>query len=151
MRTAFQSEDKIKRFTRLIFGANSAAEKNFNTLYVRKETFLFCDGSPVGISSILLQKSINKDNAKVIAYSYFWFPNQRRKQRYLQLERECLRVLHACERNRLYLIGRHFTNDHKALVSLLNNPNMTIPLRIERTVLRLQREDVISSDWLKIR
>ena len=44
------------------------------------------------------------------------------------------------ERNRLYLLGREFTiyNDHKPLIQLLNNPNSTIPPRIERMTLRLQ-------------
>ena len=41
------------------------------------------------------------------------------------------------------VVGRQFTiyNDHKALVSLLKNPNAKIPLRIERMVLRLQNYD----------
>ena len=52
-------------------------------------------------------------------------------------------IVHACERNRLYLLGRKFQvyNDHKALINLLNNPNATIPLRIERMSLRLQGYD----------
>ena len=106
-----------------------------------KETFLYCDASPVGISSILLQKSIGKENAKIVAYTSRSLSET--EQRYSQLERECLSVLHACERNRLYLVGRQFTiyNDHKALVSLLKNPNAKIPLRIERMVLRLQNYD----------
>ena len=39
-----------------------------------------------------------------------------------------------------YLLGREFTiyNDHKPLIQLLNNPNSTIPPRIERMTLRLQ-------------
>ena len=41
------------------------------------------------------------------------------EQNYTQLERECL----ACEKNRLYLLERHFEiyNDHKALVIILDN------------------------------
>ena len=34
-----------------------------------KETFVYCDASKVGISSILLQKSPGKEDAKVISYS----------------------------------------------------------------------------------
>ena len=60
--------------------------------------------------------------------------------RYSQIERECLAVTYACERNRLYLHGKQFTivNDNKALINILNNPKSKPPLRIERMLLRLQ-------------
>ena len=63
--------------------------------------------------------------------------------RYAQIERECLVLVYGCERNRLYLLGRHFTanNDHKSLVNILTNPKSNIPLRIERLALRLQHYD----------
>ena len=104
----------------------------------KKETIIYCDASPVGISSVILQKSYNKNNPKVIAYSSRSLTKA--EQNYSQIERECLSITYACERNRLYLLGRDFTiyNDHKAIVNLLNNPNSTIPLRIERMILRIQ-------------
>ncbi|XP_057292552.1 uncharacterized protein K02A2.6-like [Hydractinia symbiolongicarpus] len=103
-----------------------------------KETFMFTDASPYGISAVLLQKSKGKDDVKVISYSSKSLTETEMK--YAQIERECLSIVYGCEKNRLYLIGREFTifNDHKALVNLLNNPKSTIPLRIERLTLRLQ-------------
>ena len=62
------------------------------------------------------------------------------EQRYSQIERECLSITYACQRNRLYLFAREFTifNDNKALVNLLNNPKSKLPLRIERMLLKTQ-------------
>ena len=102
------------------------------------ETFLYCDASPFGVSSILLQRTPKSNNLKVISYSSRALTEV--EQRYSQIERECLSIVHACERNRLYLLGSKFQiyNDHKALINLLNNPNATIHLRIERMSLRLQ-------------
>ena len=63
------------------------------------------------------------------------------EERCSQIERECLGVVHACERNHIYLFARQFTmyTDHKALVQLINNPNKALPLRLERMVLKLQK------------
>jgi hypothetical protein len=103
-----------------------------------KETFLFTDASPVGVSAILLQKSETNEEIKVIAYCSRSLTST--EQRYSQIERECLGILYGCEKNRLYLLGRSFTvfNDHKALIYLFENPRSKIPLRIERMALRLQ-------------
>lgn len=103
-----------------------------------KETFLFTDASPFGISAILLQKSPGKDDTKIITYSSRALTKA--ESNYAQIERECLSVVYGCERNRLYLIGREFEifTDHKALVNIMNNPKATVPLRIERLTLRLQ-------------
>jgi len=104
----------------------------------RKDTFLFTDASPYGISAIVLQKSSNEKQAKIVSFSSRALTKS--EMNYAQIERECLALVYGCERNRLYLLGRHFTvfNDHKALVNILNNSKSTIPLRIERLTLRLQ-------------
>ena len=104
----------------------------------RKETFLFTDASPYGISAIVLQKSQTEKHAKIVSFSSRALTKT--EMNYAQIERECLALVYGCERNRLYLLGRQFTayNDHKALVNILNNPKSTIPLRIERLTLRLQ-------------
>ena len=104
-----------------------------------KECILYCDASPVGISAILMQKSRNGE--KVICYSSKALTET--EQRYLQTERECLSVVYACERYRLYLLGRNFTvyTDHKTLVNLMKNPNSKIPLRIERMFIRISGYD----------
>ena len=95
-----------------------------------KQTIMFTDASPYGISAILMQQSANQNDAKIIAYSSRSLTKA--EQNYSQLERECLAVVYACEKNRLYLLGRHFEiyNDHKALVNILNNPKAKVPLRI---------------------
>ena len=102
-----------------------------------KETCIYTDASPFGILAILLQKSTD-DDYKVISYSSRALTET--EQRYSQLERECLSIVYGCEKNRLYLLGRHFDiyNNHKALFHLINNPKSQIPLRIERMTLRLQ-------------
>ena len=106
-----------------------------------KQTFLFTDASPYGISAILMQKSAGQNDAKIITYSSRALTTA--EQNYAQIERECLSIVYGCERNRLYLIGRQFNvfNDHKALINILNNPKATVPLRIERLTLRLQGFD----------
>ena len=104
----------------------------------KKETYLYTDASPYGISSILLQKNASERNAKIVSFSSRALTET--EMRYAQIERECLALVYGCERNRLYLLGREFTvyNDHKVLVNILNNPKSTTPLRIERLALRLQ-------------
>ena len=86
-----------------------------------KETCIYTDKSPFGISAIPLQKSTD-DDYKVISYSLRALTET--EQRYSQLERECLPIVYGCEKNRLYLLGRLFDiyNDHKALFHLINNP-----------------------------
>ena len=103
----------------------------------RKDTFLFTDASPYGISAIVLQKSPSEKNAKIVSFSSRALTKT--EMNYAQIERECLALVYGCERNRLYLLGRQFTayNDHKALVNILNNPKSTVPLRIKRLALRL--------------
>ena len=71
-----------------------------------KQTILFTDASPYGISAILMQQSANQNDAKIIAYSSRSLTKA--EQNYSQLERECLAVVYACEKNHLYLLGRHF-------------------------------------------
>lgn len=62
------------------------------------------------------------------------------EQNYSQIERECLSIKYACERNRLYLLGRsfHIYNDNKPIVTLLNKPLSKLTLRIENMLLRVQ-------------
>ena len=103
-----------------------------------KDIVLYCDASPVGVSSIILKETPGRRNAKVISYSSRFLTAP--EMRYSQIERECLSIAYACQRNRLYLLGRKFTiyTDNKALVNILNNPNSRPPLRIERMILKLQ-------------
>lgn len=103
-----------------------------------KETVVYTDASPVGISAVIVQNTAHKKDHKLISYSSRSLTPT--EQRYSQIERECLAIVYACEHNKLYLYGQTFQIfcDHKPIVNTLNNPNATVPLRIERMTLRLQ-------------
>ena len=103
----------------------------------KKITTLITDAGPSGVSAILFQHTNDKDY-RPVAYSSRSLSEV--EQRYSQLEKECLAILHGCEKFRMYLVGDKFEvlTDHKPLVYLFNNPRSTIPLRIERWSLRLQ-------------
>lgn len=104
----------------------------------RKETILYTDASPVGLSAILIQKTTGQNDEKIVAYSSRALTET--EKNYSQIEKECLAIVYGCEKNRLYLLGREFTiySDHKAIINILNNPKSVVPLRIERLTLRLQ-------------
>ena len=106
----------------------------------QKETILYCDANPFGLSSILLQND-NKDHLQVISHSSRSLNTT--EQRYSQLERECLSIVYAYQRHRVYLFGRTFKiySDNKALVRLLSRPSSKVPLRTERLILQLQGYD----------
>ena len=89
---------------------------------------------------ILLQNG-NKDHLQVLSYSSRSLNTT--KQRYSQLERECLSIAYACQRYRSYLFRRTFKiySENKTLVNLLSRPSK-VPLRIEHMILQLQGYDL---------
>ena len=107
-----------------------------------KPIIVYCDASPVGVSSILLQHSPEIEEPVVISYLSRLL-TQTTEMRYSQIGRECSAAVHACEQNRLFLYGRSFTliNDNKALINILNNPKSNPPRRIERLLLKQQGYD----------
>ena len=96
-----------------------------------KETEVYTDGSPVGISAILMQEG------KPVKYvSRLLTPGERR---YCQTEKEALAIVWACEKLHTYLYGLEFVlnTDHKPLVTLYGrsgNPSA----RVLRWALRMQ-------------
>ena len=86
-------------------------------------------------------KNDNKDRLQVI--SYLSRSLNTTEQSYSQLERECLSIVYACRRQRVYLFGRKFKiySDNKALVNLLSQPSSNVPLQIECMILQLQGYD----------
>ena len=104
----------------------------------KKETSVYTDASPFGISAVIIQNSPGKEDHKLISYSSRALNSA--EQRYSQIERECLGIVYACEHNKLYLYGTQYKMycDHKPIVTLLNNPNSVVPLRIEKMTLSLQ-------------
>ena len=120
---------------------NMLTDAAINTYFnEKKETILYCDASPFGLSSILLQND-NKDLLQVILYSSRSLNTT--EQRYSKLERECLSIAYACQRHRVYLFGRTIKiySDNKAIVNLLSRTSSKVPSRIERMILQLQGYD----------
>ena len=137
--TKFVWTDDCKKSVNIL--NNMLTEAAINTYFdEQKETILYCYASPFGLSSILLQND-NKDHLQVILH---WSRSlNTTEQRYSQLERECLSIVYAYQRHRVYLFGRTFKiySDNKALVRLLSRPSSKVPLRIERLILQLQGYD----------
>ncbi|GFO27049.1 transposon ty3-g Gag-Pol polyprotein [Plakobranchus ocellatus] len=102
-----------------------------------KDTQVYVDASPVGISAILTQTDEEKPQIVQIASRSL----TETEQRYSQTEREALAVTWACEHFHIYLFGApRFTvyTDRKLLVSLFGSPKIQLPVRIERWVMRTQ-------------
>ncbi|MES9882663.1 MAG: RNase H-like domain-containing protein [Sedimenticola sp.] len=100
-----------------------------------KETELWTDASPVGLSAIMTQEN------RIIGYaSKALSPVE---QRYSQVERECLGIVWGIEHFHLYLFGHTFNliTDHCPLVAIFNTPKAKQPLRLERWRLRLATYD----------
>ena len=66
------------------------------------------------------------------------------EQNYAQIEKEMLAILVACEKFEQYIYGRHVTvgSDHKPLVPIHRKPMHSVPKRLQRMLLRLQKFDV---------
>ena len=117
---------------------NMLTDAVINTYFdEQKEGILYCDASPFGLSSILIQND-NKDYLQVISNSSRSL--NATEQRYSQLEREFLSIVCACQRHRVYLFGKIYS-DNKAPVNLLSRPSSKVPLRIERMILQLNDYD----------
>ena len=104
-----------------------------------KYTVLKTDASNFGVGATLFQK---QDNGDLKPVTYASRALSQTEQRYSTLEKEALGVSFGCERNRDYLIGKHFhiETDHKPLVSLLGKKDLhDLPIRIQRFRLKLMQ------------
>ena len=102
-----------------------------------KHSEVFVDASPVGVAAVLMQPDSSGPN--IVSYASRALTEV--EKRYSQTEREALAIVFGCEKFHLYVAGSPFTviTDHRPLVSMFNNPFISLPARIERWVLRLQQ------------
>ena len=103
------------------------------------ETTVSADASAYRLGAVLLQKQASGENRAVAYISRAMSPTE---QRYVQIEKEALALMWACERFEEYLIGLHFNieTDHKLLVPLFSSKLLDkLPLRVQRFRLRMMR------------
>ena len=102
------------------------------------DTEVTTDASPFGLGAILAQID-PKDSSRrrIIAYASRRLSEV--ESRYAQVEREALGLVWACEKFRLYLIGRWFylVTDNKPVEIIFRNPKSKTSARIERWCLRM--------------
>ena len=66
------------------------------------------------------------------------------QERYVQIEKELLAIVFACERFHQYIYGKtvEVQSDHKPLENILKKPLSAAPARLQRMLLRLQKYDI---------
>ena len=102
------------------------------------DTVLEVDASPEGVGAVLYQTEPSKPHSKHIVC--FWSQAfSCVEERYSQVEKEALGVVLACEKFRIYLVGKKFKllTDNKAVEIIYKNPKSNPPARIRRFNLRL--------------
>ena len=72
-----------------------------------KDTYVLVDASPVGLCTILSQKSKDADDQKVVAYASRALTDV--EKRYWQTEKEALAIAWSVEHFHLFLYGNPFT------------------------------------------
>ena len=82
-------------------------------------------------------------NEKPVAYASRTLTDT--EKRYAQIEKELPAIVYACERFHQYIYGRtvQVETDHKPLESIFQKPLYQSPLRLQRMILRLQRNDLV--------
>ena len=103
------------------------------------KTRIVVDASPVGLGAVLTQE---KDGISCCGVCYASGMLSNVEKRYLQMEKEAMALVWACERFHLYLYGIWFelVTDHK-LLEVINSRKSKPSARIEQWVLRLQPYD----------
>ena len=92
------------------------------------------DASESRLGATLLQ------NGKPVAFASRAL--NRGEQNYVQIEKECLAVVLACERFNQYIYGRDYINvqsDHKPLVPIFRKSIFKVPKRLQRMLIRLRK------------
>ena len=128
------TQEKQSSFERL----KAALSTNTTLEYFdpKKPTFIFVDGSPVGLGAILTQEESTKE---VTPLHYASCPLTPTQARYSQIDREARSIYWAIKRILQGVQGVQVITDHKPLVALFNNPCSKPSARIERWLMKLQQ------------
>jgi hypothetical protein len=100
----------------------------------KSEVTIQCDSSQAGIGAVLLQ-----DGKPVTYTSRAMTPTE---QRYAQIEKEMLAIVHSCTKFDQYIYGRlevKVQSDHKPLETIFKKPIASSPKRLQRMLLFLQK------------
>lgn len=106
---------------------------NTPTLKLHEPLTLSVDPSSEGIGAVILQ------DGQPAAYGSQALTD--RQCRYVQTEKELLAIVYGCEIFNQYVHGKHIQvgSDHKLLESIFRKPLHQAPMRLQKTLLRLQR------------
>ena len=97
------------------------------------------DASSYELGAVLLQKQPDSELKPILHISYLLTLTE---QRYVQIEKEALAFMWACERFSGFLLGLefHIRTDHKPLVPLFGSKNLEeLPVRVQRFCLRMMQ------------
>jgi hypothetical protein len=101
---------------------------------VGKEVTIQCDASESGLGGVLLQEG------KPIYFTSRGMTTT--EQRYAQIEKEMLAIVHSCMKFEQYIYGRPKVTvhtDHKPLETIFKKPVVDCPKRLQRMLLYLQK------------
>jgi len=101
---------------------------------IKKEVTIQCDASQDGIGGVLLQ------GGKPVFFTSRAMTKT--EERYAQIEKEMLAILHCCIKLDQFIYGRNMITietDHKPLVSIFKKPISDSPKRLQRMLLHLQK------------
>lgn len=101
---------------------------------VTKPVTIQCDASESGIGAALLQ------DGRPVTYSSRSMTKT--EQRYAQIEKEMLAIVHSCTKFEQYIYGRpdiRVETDHKPLQTIFKKPIGSSPKRLQRMLLYLQK------------
>lgn len=98
---------------------------------VQEQVQIQCDASNKGLETVLLQ------NGKPVAYTSMAMSDT--ETRYAQIE-EMLSIVFATTKFHQYIFGNPVAvyNDHKPLKTIFKKSLLATPMRLQRTLLRLQ-------------